>query len=149
MATLQTAINSAIAKEPLFAINDFKKTSMLTGVEAVVSRLLTLLYMEHGTIRDIYNMGINIKQYLFERVVDAGSIEQEINFQLSTYFKNEYGNVTAQCFLSNEANSNGKTLNVVFNFSSPLDDKGRRKLTIKFDKERVIKNTSDIDIFIN
>jgi hypothetical protein len=151
MPNLDSVIKSTIAKEPMFAIDDFKQTFKLTGLEAILSRLLTLLYMEPGTIRDVYNMGINIKQYLFERITesDVDTIQQAINFQLSTYFKTEYGNVTALCFLSDEEGVSGKTLNVTFEFSRPLDDKGHRKLTINFDKTRVLKSISDISIFVS
>ena len=84
MANLQSVISESIYKEPLLLIDEFKRTHMLSGVDAVVSRLITLMYMEPGTIRDIYNMGINIKKYLFDRIDDVGVIQQDINYQLST-----------------------------------------------------------------
>lgn len=149
MTSLKTAIAANIPKEPLLAIDDFKKTFMLTGIEAIVSRLITLLYMEPGTIRDIYNMGINIKKYLFDRIENTDDIQQDINYQLSTYFRVEYGRISAQCFLTEEPNTTGKTLNIVFNFTYPLDEKGHKKLIIKLNKERVIKSISDIDILVN
>ena len=137
-----------IMSEPLFLINNFKQNKLLTNTEAACARFLNLLFMEKGTNRDDFDMGINIQQYLFERATDEllGRINSNIQTQLAKYFP-EYPDAQVISSFKKDKESNDVILDIQVNLDKIIDEEGNNTIEFMITTAREIKQMSDIEIY--
>jgi hypothetical protein len=122
---------------------------MLKSKEAAIARLLNLLLMRKGTCRDIYDMGCDIKSYLFERADSnlEGKITREVQKQLDNYYQ-DYYNITFTAELVDEQGTSSKSLLLNFNVNDILDEEGDNTIQVKLGLNKNITKSSDIEVFL-
>lgn len=73
-------------KELSLNINNFDEPATLTGADAWVKMIITLIYMDKGTYPESPEMGVGIMDYDFEFIDDIiDELEDSINDQINTY----------------------------------------------------------------
>lgn len=75
------------AVDPTFGINDFNKPKVLTEAETYVRNLLMILFGKPGFYPSIPELGMDIKQYLyqFSDEIDTADLKSKLAYQCDDF----------------------------------------------------------------
>lgn len=73
--------------DPTYGLNDFNKPKVLSEAETYVRNLLTILFGKPGFYPSIPNLGMDIKQYLyqFSDSIDIAKLKSKLAYQCSDF----------------------------------------------------------------
>jgi hypothetical protein len=146
MAVLEREVVIEQNKKELFLdFNDFRKPKYSEDLMALVQLVINLIFLVPGTYPDSPSMGINIKDFQFERATSSkiGELEDLINSQIIKYIQsNQIQGVTLN--MQTDKHTNYKYLAVTLNISKEIMN-GKDFVTVIFFKN---PTTTTIDYFI-